>query len=43
MAWTPDSWAKVRATRQRLEKCWELDINWGLYNQELEKVIIMLV
>ena len=38
MAWTPESWAKSKETVQRLDKCHDLEINWSLYNEELEKV-----
>jgi hypothetical protein len=33
-----ESWAKLRETRKRLEKCWELDLDWSLYPQSLKKV-----
>ena len=38
MAWTPDNWAKLKATRQRLEKCWDIDIDWSLYPEQLKEV-----
>ncbi len=38
MATTGDSWAKLKETRQRLEKCWEVDINWSLYPSSLKEV-----
>ena len=39
MAASPDNWSKLRETRQRLEKCWKLDIDWSLYPQEIKEVM----
>lgn len=38
MATTPESWNKLKETRQRLEKCWDVDIDWNLYPQNLKEV-----
>jgi hypothetical protein len=38
MATTGESWAKLKETRQRLEKCWQIDINWSLYPATLKEV-----
>ena len=34
-----DSWAKLRETRKRLEKSWDLDIDWKIYPKGLAEVI----
>jgi hypothetical protein len=30
-----ETWAKLKETRTRLEKCWEVDIEWSLYLREV--------
>ena len=27
---SPDTWAKLKETRLRLGKCWEVDLDWSL-------------
>lgn len=29
-------------TRQRLEKCWEVDVNWNLYPRHLKEVCFVI-
>ena len=38
MASNLDSWVKVKETRKRLEKCWDIDIDWSLYPGALKEV-----
>lgn len=33
-----DSWSKLLETRQRLERCWSLDIDWDLYPTTFKNV-----
>ena len=33
-----ESWAKLKETRLRLEKGWEVDIDWSLYPHALREV-----
>ena len=35
MAAGPDAWRKMKETRERLEKCWETDLDWSLYPESL--------
>ena len=38
MASSGDSWEKLKETRHRLEKCWEMDFDWTLYPDIIKKV-----
>jgi hypothetical protein len=35
---SPDSWGRLRETRQRLVKCWQMDIDWTLYPVVIKNV-----
>ncbi len=37
---TPQSWEKVRNTRARLQKCWEIDLDWSLLPDCIKEVSI---
>ena len=32
---SPESWSKLKETRQHLEKCWKFDIDWSLYTSRV--------
>lgn len=34
---------RKKDTRQRLEKCWEVDVNWNLYPSHLKEVCFELI
>lgn len=38
MAASGESWAKLKETRQRLQKCWQTDLDWSLYPASLREV-----
>lgn len=38
MAAGSESWAKMLETRQRLEKCWKLDVDWKLFPSAIKNV-----
>ena len=33
-----ESWTKLKETRVRLEKSWEIDLDWSLYPASLKEV-----
>lgn len=37
-----DTWARLKETRLRLEKNWDVDIDWSLYPDELKEVCLSL-
>ena len=40
MATSPDTWAKMKDTRHKLEKCWETNLDWSLYPESIKEVSI---
>lgn len=35
---TPESWSKLKDTRKRLQKCWDMDLDWSLFPEALKAV-----
>lgn len=37
---SPISWKKLKETRQRLHKCWKVDLDWSIFPASLKDVSV---